>query len=164
MITTQFKLSRLVIKFIIIFLMIMTCAVSNDTGKISIIKKINNEIITNVDIKKESIYLKALNKNLEQISDEEIYKIAKESLIREKIKLGEIKKYINLDDFNKPEIIEEVILNLANKLKLTSISEFETYLEDFDLNLKEVKKKILIEVLWNQLIASKYNNKIKDSH
>ena len=138
----------------------MTCAVSNDTGKISIIKKINNEIITNVDIKKESIYLKALNKNLEQISDEEIYKIAKESLIREKIKLGEIKKYINLDDFNKPEIIEEVILNLANKLKLTSISEFETYLEDFDLNLKEVKKKILIEVLWNQLIASKYNNKI----
>ena len=137
----------------------MTYAVSNDTGKISIIKKINNENITNVDIKKESIYLKALNKNLEQISDEELIKLQRIS-IREKIKLGEIKKYINLDDFNKPEIVEEVILNLANKLKLKSISEFETYLEDFDLNLKEVKKKILIEVLWNQLIASKYNNKI----
>ncbi len=160
MIRTNLKLGRIFIKLILIFTISVTCAIADNTGKISIIKKINDEIITNIDIKKEFIYLKALNKNLEQIKDSEIYKIAEESLVREKIKLVEIKKYINLDDFNKPSIIEEVILNLANNLKLTTVSEFEIYLKDFDLSLVEVKKKILIEVLWNQLIASKYNNKI----
>ena len=76
MIRTNLKLGRIFIKLILIFTISVTCAIADNTGKISIIKKINDEIITNIDIKKEFIYLKALNKNLEQIKDSEIYKIA----------------------------------------------------------------------------------------
>ena len=48
--------------------------------------KVDDEIITNYDLKKESEYLKILNPNLNQISDVEILNLAKRSLIKEIIK------------------------------------------------------------------------------
>ena len=55
-----------------------------------IILKIDNEIITSIDILDETRYLKALNKNLQNISKDDIYKISLNSIIREKIKKIEI--------------------------------------------------------------------------
>ena len=52
--------------------------------------KVDDEIITNYDLKKESEYLKILNPNLNQISDVEILNLAKRSLIKEIIKRKEI--------------------------------------------------------------------------
>ena len=46
--------------------------------------KINNDLITNFDIIKEAKYLKALNVELESVSDNQLSEFAKKSLIREK--------------------------------------------------------------------------------
>ena len=60
-------------------------------AEVSIVAKVDNEIITNYDVKKESYYLKILNQNL---NDNQIFKLAKISLINEIIK-KEIEKYPN---------------------------------------------------------------------
>ena len=41
------------------------------------------------------------------------------------------------------------------------MNEFETLLNKKSISLDEIKKKISIEILWNQLIYSKYSNKLK---
>ena len=128
--------------------------------KIFIKKKINNEIITNIDIKKEYNYLTALNNNLTNLSLEEVMKIAEESLEREKIKYAEIKKFIEIEDFENAKLIDSVILNMMNNLDFQNKKDFENYISTYGLEIEEVEKKITIEILWNQLIVSKYKNKI----
>ena len=59
-----------------------------------ILIKVNNEIITSLDINDEINYLIALNKNIENLDKEKKYNIAKNSLVREKIKRIEILNYV----------------------------------------------------------------------
>ena len=146
-----------------LFLFLLTVIFSNNlsaSNKIKIIKKVNNEIITNFDVLKEINYLTALNNSLENLSLEDQFKIAEESLIREKIKYSEITKFIDVENFNNIKLIEKVMSNLINDLGLNNKSEFENYLLNFQIKSLDVKKKITIEVLWNQLISSKYRDKI----
>ena len=147
--------------FLLLFL--FTVIFSNDlsaSNKIKIIKKVNSEIITNFDVLKELNYLTALNNSLENLSLEDQLKIAEESIIREKIKYSEITKFIDVENFNNIKLIDRVMLNLINDLGLNNKSEFENYLLNFQVTSLDVKKKITIEVLWNQLISSKYKDKI----
>ena len=51
-----------------------------------IVLKVNNEIVTNIDLDTEYKYLIALNNDLTNIDKETVLKLAKESIIREKIK------------------------------------------------------------------------------
>ena len=83
-------------------------------NEISIIAKIDNEIVTSHDLKVESKYLEALNPNLKNISQEQIIKIAKESIIREKIKTNEILKYYELE--KDTTYLNELIVFNYNKL------------------------------------------------
>ena len=48
--------------------------------------KVNNEIITNIDLDIEYRYLIALNNELKNVDKDVLLKLAKESIIREKIK------------------------------------------------------------------------------
>ena len=147
--------------FLLLFL--FTVIFSNDlsaSNKIKIIKKVNSEIITNFDVLKELNYLTALNNSLENLSLVDQLKIAEESVIREKIKYSEITKFIDVENFNNIKLIDRVMLNLINDLGLNNKSEFENYLLNFQVTSLDVKKKITIEVLWNQLISSKYKDKI----
>ena len=48
-----------------------------------------------------------------------------------------------------------------NKLGLKNDFEFNNYLSNYDLTIDDVKKKIEIEVVWNQLIFKKYNNQVE---
>ena len=149
-------------KNFILFLFLLTVIFSNNlsaSNKIKIIKKVNNEIITNFDVLKEINYITALNNRLENLSLEDQFKIAEESLIREKIKYSEITKFIDVENFNNIKLIEKVMSNLINDLGLNNKSEFENYLLNFQIKSLDVKK-ITIEVLWNQLISSKYRDKI----
>ena len=73
-------------------------------NKHEIIFKINNQIITNFDIQKETKYLLALNPSLNNLSTKQIKELSKNSLIREKIKENEILKYYKInyeDNFNQ---------------------------------------------------------------
>ena len=127
--------------------------------KIHIVYKINNEIITNIDIKDEAKYLVALNNQLKNLDNKVINKIATESIIRETIKKIELVKYFKLGQKN--ELLENIIKNFYMKLGLTNITQFETYLEGYNLTLNDVQKKIEVEATWNKLIFEKYKNLIE---
>ena len=55
-----------------------------------ILLKVNNEIVTSLDILKELEYLHIINKEFKNIKKEEAIEISKNSIIREKIKEIEI--------------------------------------------------------------------------
>ena len=69
-------------------------------SEIKIINKVNNEIITNIDVEIEYKYLLALNNELKELQKSEGLKIANDSLIREKIKINELEKYYDLKNLN----------------------------------------------------------------
>ena len=133
---------------------------SNAIENVVIIKKINNKIITNVDLNNEYNYLIALNENLKNLNDKEARKISEQSLIREIIKHDEIVKYLSLEDFQNEELVNNVIKNIYLNLNLVSIEDFESYLKKFGVSINDVIRKISIEIAWNQLIVSKFNNQI----
>ena len=142
--------------FILFFCLILNNAKSIET---KIIYNIENEIITNIDIKIEFKYLLALNNSLKELDKERILSISKESIIREKIKKIEILK--NFKEIKLNEDYYELLLkNIYSRLNLKSISEFEIYLKDYDLKINDIKTKITIDALWNELIIQKYKSKI----
>ena len=120
-----------------------------------IIHNIQNEIITNIDIKNEFKYLLALNNDLEQLDKESIFKISSESIIKEKIKEIEISKF-----FKKIELdikyLDALLKSIYSRKGLKSLEEFEVYLKDYDITLGAIEKKITIDALWNELIVRKY--------
>ena len=149
------------ISFLIIFLSIFLY--SNNiiaSQKIKILYKIDNSLITNIDINNELNYLISLNKKLEDLNKSEKIEIAKESLIREKIKSNEIKKYFIIEKYENDQLIQDIIKSLYTNLNLSNLIEFENYLETFSISINEVKEKLKIEILWNQLITRKFQNQI----
>ncbi len=128
--------------------------------KIYIEATVENEIITNYDIQKEIRYLQILNKDLINLDELEKNKIAKNSLINEIIKKKEIIKIFNFEDENL--FVEQYLKDLYRKLDINNEKEFEEMLSKFEnYSLDEIKKKIKVEILWNELIYSKYVSQIK---
>jgi len=124
-----------------------------------IIHTIQNEIITNIDIKNEFKYLVALNNSLKELDKEKILNISNESIIREKIKKIEILKNFKEIKINE-EYLEMLLKKIYSRLNLKSINELEIYLKNYDLEISDIKTKITIDALWNELIIQKYNSKI----
>jgi len=125
-----------------------------------IIYNIQNEIITNIDIKNEFKYLLALNNRLENLDKEQIFNISRESIIREKIKKIEISK--NFSDLKIDRKYTDALLkNIYKSLNLQSLEEFNLYLKPYNQNVDDVRKKLAIDALWNELIIRKYNSKIE---
>ncbi len=121
--------------------------------------KINNEIITTYDVEKEKNYLLALNPALKKIEKNQLIILAKKSLTKEIIRKIEILKYVELNQENAQ--IDSVLDNLIKNLNFNSINEFENYLQDFDISIDYLKKKIEIENEWKNLIYFRYNNSVK---
>jgi peptidyl-prolyl cis-trans isomerase SurA len=124
-----------------------------------IIYNIQDEIITNVDIKNEFKYLVALNNDLKKLDKEKILSISNESIIKETIKKIEISKNFEIKEINK-EHSNFLLQEAYSRLGLKSLNEFELYLKGYNLNLDDIRKKISINVLWNKLIIKKYSNQI----
>ncbi len=124
-----------------------------------VVLKVNNKIITNVDIDNEYRYLIALNTDLQNIDKKKVMNIAKDSIIREKIKEDELLKYYDLNTKNKH--IDVILTNFYKKLGMKNEKEFKSYLSKYNLSFEEVKKKIKIESAWNDLIYNKYVSKLK---
>ena len=143
----------------LIYLFIILCPhISYSIDSYKIIVKVNNKIISNHDITKEKNYLSALNPKILNLPEDEIKKIAKQSLIREIIKEKEISIYYDVD-YQSPELIKLAEI-LYTRLNINSEEEFKIYLTKYDLNLKDVLKKLAIESNWNALIYQKYKNQI----
>jgi len=123
-----------------------------------VVLKVNNNIITNIDIDNEFRYLMALNKDLKNIDKKIISKLAKDSIIREKIKETELMNYFDLNQENK--FIDRIMKNFYIKLGLKNEKDFINYLESYKLSYKDVKMKISIEAAWNDLVYKRYSNNI----
>ena len=121
--------------------------------------KINNEIITNQDIVNEINYLIAMNKNLSDLSREQVKSFAINSVIQEKIKLIELRKSFDLENLgdNANNVISRNIFlrtNTQNKDQLIK------YISDFGIKIEEIETKFKIELLWNKLIYDKFYEKV----
>ena len=145
-------------KFLLIFFLYLVLN-NAQSIEIKIIHNIQNEIITNIDLKNEFKYLVAFNKNLKELDKEIILNISNESAIREKIKTIELSKHFKKIEL-KDEYVNFLFKDMFERLNLKSLIEFEVYLKDYGLTLNQVKKKITIEALWNELIVKKYASQI----
>jgi len=125
-----------------------------------ILFKVNNEIITSIDILTELKYLGTINNDLNKMPKKQAFEIAKKSLIREKIKEIQLKKIFK-EIIVEDEFINSLLVNHFESTEIKSIYDFEKYFLLLDINPNLIKKKISIEVMWNQLIFKKFNQSVK---
>ena len=121
--------------------------------------KVNDYIVTNIDIEKETSYLEILNPNISELDNAKIYDLTKKSIVNEIIKKNEINKFFVLED---KDFIDNKLLNdLLEKLDLNE-NEFENLLtQKKSYTLEEIKKKLKIDIFWNDLIYYKFNKQIR---
>ncbi len=148
------KILFICLSFILIFTTIV------QASNIFIKTTVNDQIITNYDIKKESEYLKILNPNLSNLDENQILSLAKNSLINEIIKKKEFERIFDINEENS--LVDEYLKNLYTKLNFGNEVDFKNSLIDKNnYNLNEIKEKIKIEILWNEFIYLKYKNQVK---
>ena len=121
--------------FLALFLFLFFKQVQSIETKI--IHSIQDEVITNIDIKNEFKYLVALNNSLKELDKKKILDISNESIIREKIKKIEISKNFEEIKINK-DYSNLLLKNIYSRLNLKSINEFETYLKNYDLKIIDI--------------------------
>jgi peptidyl-prolyl cis-trans isomerase SurA len=158
------KINKLQMKnsfyLIIIFLIIIFFTTKANTLENKILFKINNEIVTSLDILNEIRYLKIINKELQNIEAGQLYEISKNALIKEKIKKIEL-----LKNFKKIEVdeklVNDVLLDGFKNFNISSKNQLFEFLKKQKIAPETIKDKIKIEILWNQLIFYKYSKSLK---
>ena len=150
------KLKKIILA-IIYSLTLFTSAIAIEN---KILFKVNNEIITSIDILNEINYLITINNDFSKMQKNQVFEIAKKSLIREKIKEIELKKFFKEIKVEE-EFLNNLLINHFKSKDITNINDFEKYFLSLDINPILVKKKITIEVLWNQFIFKKFNQSVK---
>jgi len=146
------------IYFIIILFFFLSENLSSFENKI--IFKIDNEIITHIDVENEKNYLIALNPNLKKLKYNEIIDVTKKSVVREKIKRIEISNRFKNAEIPQ-SLLEQLLKNIYTNIGLNNLEDFKKYLETNDVNYFSVLKKIETEALWNELIYSIYSKNVK---
>jgi peptidyl-prolyl cis-trans isomerase SurA len=149
-----------ILKKLSIFLIILFYSLNVYSLENRILVKVNNTIITSVDIFKETQYLIAINKDMEKLSKNKIFDIAKNSLIRKTIKQNEISKYNNSKTLDE-KFTNQLIKTNAIKLGFNSTNDFQKHLMKYGIEFEELKKRLSTTILWNDLIVKKYSNKLK---
>ena len=146
-------------KHLIISIIILIFSDALHAKSIQIVTKIQNEIITNIDIENEIKYLIFLNPKLKELKVNNLKNIAKNSLITEIIKKKELDKAYNLK--TKDNFFESVERSFLKSKNINNKSEFIQILNSNNLSYDILKKKLQIEALWNQLIYTKYSKNIR---
>ena len=146
-------------KYLFFVVLLLFVSINSNSIENKIEFKINNEIVTSIDIIKELNFLAALNPKILELDKNKIFEISKNSIIKEKIKKLEIQKFTTKLEIDE-NYLKQLIQNSYTKINLNSEKEFLEHLSKYNLRLKDFKKKIIIEALWNQLIFTKYKSKI----
>ncbi len=142
---------------IIVFISLNKLTLANEN--VFIVATVEDQIITNHDIIKESDYLMILNPKLSQLDEKQIRKIANESLINEIIKKNEIKKILDMTKENT--YVNEYMKDLYTRLNFKDEADFKNYLSNSsNYSFNEIKEKINIEIMWNELIFFKYGDQV----
>ena len=128
-------------------------------SEVFIVAKVNQEIITNIDVDFEKKYLVSLNPNLKKLDQSRIIEYAKNSLINEKVKKIEIKKKYKI--VTNETLLSKIIGDIYTSIGISSLAEFESYLSQNDIDIERVKEKISIEIAWNDLVVKTFKNEIE---
>ena len=129
-----------------IFLLLITNAHSEVTKKITLVAKVNNFGISNIDLLEEIQIMKNLNTNLNNTDKQILEKIAIQNLIDEVLKRQEIDENdIKLSDTTFSKEYEQLIASIEK----TGVI--------IDANIKKkIFQKVKLNNEWNQLINQKY--------
>jgi peptidyl-prolyl cis-trans isomerase SurA len=146
--------------FLYLVFLFFFCVNSSFSIENKILLKIENQIITSLDVNNEFKYLIALNPNIKNSKREDILTLSKRSIIQEKIKKIEIEK-----NFNNPKIpqkiLEQILQNVYSRIGLANLDDFKEYLIKNNIDFQNVKNKLEVEALWNELILIKFSSKVK---
>ena len=142
--------------YLIIFFLIFSKSYSIEKNYIEV--KVNNNIITKSDIINEKNLLIAYNESLRDLSEDELYLMSKDSLIRQEIKKEEILKHYEIKGNSKN--LDKFLEDFYRKLNIRNDLEIKKFLELANLTENEMREKIEIEALWNELIYGKYKDKV----
>ena len=151
------KTNKISILILICSTIIFSHALANNN---KILVKVNNEIVTSVDILNEIEYLSIINDKFKKTEKKIQINIARNSLIKENIKKIELLKYkknLQIDD----KLLESIILKYFTNLNIKSLLDLDKFLREKSINADFVKRKVTIETLWNQLIYSKFYKNVK---
>ena len=142
--------------FLIVILLNFNLSLATE---VKIVTKVDNFIISNIDIENQNKYLLVINKNLQNFNKKKLIILSKNSLIKEIIKEKEINKFFKIDKNSQlgDKLIKENYLSQGFK----NISEYLIYLDKMNVNLEYLRKRLILEKLWNTLIYEKYKNKVK---
>mgnify|MGYP001289989540 CR=1 FL=1 len=149
----MFKLTNL---FIFIFFIFSSI---NSYAKIEIKFKIEDEIITNIDIEQEKKYLIFFNPNLKKLNKSQITKISENSLIQEIIKKHELNKVFK--DYEDKKFIKNLKKNLFKFKGAKNEKEFKQILSSQKISYERIIEKAKNERLWSQLIFRKFEKSVK---
>ena len=141
-----------------IFLLFSNNFVFSNENKI--LFKIENEIITSLDILNELRYIDSVNNNFQDIQKNKKFLIAKNSLIKDKIKniaLSTIIEKIELSD----EDFRRIAISNYSNVGIGNYEQLIDHLNQFNVNIKFLRKKITISSVWNQYIYDRYAQNIK---
>jgi peptidyl-prolyl cis-trans isomerase SurA len=147
-------------KILLIFFYSLIASSNASAIENKILFKVNNEIITSIDILTELKYLEMINSDFIKMPKKKAFEIAKKSLIREKIKVIELKKFfeeIKIED----EFLNRLLIDRFKSINIKSIYDFEKHFLILDISPSLIKEKISIEVMWNQLIFNKFKQNVK---
>ena len=125
-----------------------------------ILLKVNNELITTIDVSNEINYLKSINKSFDNLETQKIIEIARNSLIKDKIKkitlLPIVKEFeINEDDFKR------ILISNYSNIGLTNINEISEHLKKYNVKTNLIRDKMTVNAIWSQFIYDKFAKNIR---
>ena len=151
-------LSKKIYNFFLIIIFILI-SINTYSKEIKIISKINNEIITNIDLEHQITYLLITNSSLKDLDKKDLIELSKNSLINEILKKKEIDKFLSINE--KSSLGEKLVKQNYMSLGFENKSDYKSFLERKGISLELVKSKLIIEQLWNTLIYEKFKEKVK---
>ena len=144
--------------FAIFFSTVIKFSVLANENKILL--KVNNELITTIDILNEINYLKSINKNINNLENRKIIEIARNSLIKDKIKKIALKSIVKKMEISDDDFKRILISNYSNT-GFTKIDEIFKHLEEHKVKPELIRDKMTVNAIWSQFIYNKYSKNIK---
>ena len=147
-----------ILRFIIIFFLIFKFNNGNAIEN-KILIKVDQKIITTIDIFNEINYITSLNPTFKTADQNTKFEIAKNSLIKQALKEKEIYKIFKNIDL-KEDDFKRILINQYSNKNLDNINSVEQYLKKFDLELSDLFEKTEVNTYWNEMIVQRFNKNI----
>ena len=143
-------------------LIFISCCVSSQYSfafENKILIRIDQKIITTIDILNEINYITSLNPTFKTADQNTKFEIAKNSLIKQALKEKEIYKIFKNIDL-KEDDFKRILINQYSNKNLDNINSVEQYLKKFDLELSDLFEKTEVNTYWNEMIVQRFNKNI----